>query len=465
MFDIRDDSRVIHFIGLGGIGISGLAEILHSIGYKIQGSDCYHSQNIDRLERLGITAFIGHDKTYVENAGIVVYSSAIKKDNPELIRARELRIPCLTRAEMLAQIVRLKKSIVVAGSHGKTTVTSICASILEMASMSPTVINGGIINAYKTNAKLGDGDWAVVESDESDGSFVTLFPTIGIVTNIDNEHSNHYGSFENLKLAFKSFLSNLPFYGAGIVCLDDSSIERVVTDMTDRNIITYSITKDSMFRAINIKKTSKGSTFDVKTCDNFLKEVHIPLLGDHNILNALAALATATELKIDLEIVKTTLASFSGVGRRFSTIGVVQGITFIDDYAHHPTEIRALLRAAKQKTNGKILIVCQPHRFTRLITLFKEFCDCFEDADIIVLTEVYKADDLETSDISSRDLYDALYHSGKNVLFAEDESRVASIVDESIKNRILTDGDLILFAGAGSISKWAHGIYMDLADR
>ncbi|MDR1288913.1 MAG: UDP-N-acetylmuramate--L-alanine ligase [Holosporales bacterium] len=463
MFDIRDGSKVIHFIGLGGIGVSGLAEILHSIGYTVQGSDIHHSPNIDRLERLGITAFVGHDKNHVENASIVVYSSAIRRDNPELIRAKELRIPCLTRAEMLSQIVRLKKSVVVAGSHGKTTVTSICAAVLEMASMSPTIINGGIINSYKTNAKLGGGAWAVVESDESDGSFVTLFPTIGIVTNIDREHINHYGSFENLKLAFKSFLNNLPFYGAGIVCLDDPCVEEIIDDITDRNIVTYSIAKDSMFQAVNIRKTSTGSIFDVKIHDDILEEISIPLLGDHNILNALSAIAVAVELKIDLEIVKTTLASFSGVSRRFTSLGVIRGISFIDDYAHHPTEIRTLIKAAKQKTNGKIIIVCQPHRFTRLNLLFKEFCECFDGASIIVITSVYRADDTETADISSSNLYDALCGAGRNAIFAADEAEVAKVIKDLMNGDTLEDGDVILFAGAGNISRWAHGIYEELS--
>ncbi|MDR2598621.1 MAG: UDP-N-acetylmuramate--L-alanine ligase [Holosporales bacterium] len=465
MFDIRDGSRVIHFIGLGGIGVSGLAEILHSIGYSVQGSDICRSQNIERLERIGITAFVGHDKEHVNNAGIVVYSSAIRQDNPELIRAKELKIPCLTRAEMLSQIVRLKKSVVVAGSHGKTTVTSMCAAVLEMASLSPTVINGGIINSYKTNAKLGAGDWAVVESDESDGSFVTLFPTIGIVTNIDREHINHYGSFDNLKLAFKSFLNNLPFYGAGIVCLDDAHVREVIDDITDRNIVTYSIAGDSMFRAINIKKTAIGSTFDVKIHDSFLENISIPLLGDHNILNALSAIAVATELKVDLDLVKSTLASFSGVSRRFTLLGDIRGISFVDDYAHHPTEIRTLIRAAQQKTDGKIVIVCQPHRFTRLNILFKEFCECFDGASLVIITSVYRADDAEEDpDIPSKNLYDALRKAGKDAIFAADEADVAASISDLINNNVLNDGDIILFAGAGSISRWAYNIYEELSN-
>jgi UDP-N-acetylmuramate--alanine ligase len=455
VFDILGDSRTIHFIGIGGIGVSGLAEILHAMGYNIQGSDCCYSQNIERLERLGITALIGHDISNINNVDVVVYSSAIGADNPELLQAKARKIPCLTRAEMLSQIVRLKKSIVVAGSHGKTTTTSLCAAILEVASLSPTVVNGGIINAYKTNAKLGSGNWAVVESDESDGSFVKLIPTIGIVTNIDKEHTSYYGSYDNLKLAFKSFLNNIPFYGAGIVCIDDDSVEEIVMDIADKNILTYSINKRSMFQATNIRKTQNGTTFDILMDDKDLESVYTPLLGDHNILNTLAAIATAKQLKISPEMMKTTLASFSGIGRRFSTLGMVDGVIFVDDYAHHPTEIAATISSAKQKSSGKIVVICQPHRFTRLLTLFDEFCKCFDLADVVIVTEVYKADDTVDSEISSKNLYDALTVSGKNVMFAEGKDDLLYIIKNLIKN----NGDILLFVGAGSISKWAHEIY------
>ncbi|MDR1233605.1 MAG: UDP-N-acetylmuramate--L-alanine ligase [Holosporales bacterium] len=467
MFGICDDDEIIHFIGLGGVGMSGIAEILHSLGYTIKGSDIRHSQHIERLERLGITAFIGHDKTNVANADVVVYSSAIHPDNPELLRARELRIPCLTRAEMLSQIVRLKKSIVVSGSHGKTTVTSICASILEMAAFDPTVINGGVINSYKTNAKLGCGDWTVVESDESDGSFVQLFPTIGIITNIDNEHVNHYGSLSNLKNAFKSFFTNLPFYGTGIACIDDPNVAEIIGDIMDRNIVTYAIRENAMLRAINIRKDKDGSLFDVKLEDDILRDIYIPMLGDHNILNALSAIAMSRILKIEPDTVRKTLASFTGVNRRFTIIGSMGGITFVDDYAHHPTEIRVLINAAKQKTiHGKVVIVCQPHRFTRLNTLFNEFCTCFDGADVIILTPVYKADDSETSNITSKNLYEALNDVGKNVTLTDDQGDVEDVLCKLMNEGTLSSGDIILFAGAGNISRWGHDIYEKLmADR
>lgn len=458
MFASSINNEIIHFIGMGGIGMSGIAEILHSLGYVVQGSDKNPSQNIERLERLGIKAFIGHSPENVEDANVVVYSSAIKPDNPELIRARSLRIPCLTRAEMLSQIVRFKKSVVVSGSHGKTTVTSICAAILEMASFNPTVVNGGIIHAYNTNAKLGAGDWAVIESDESDGSFVQFFPTVGIITNIDKEHITHYGNFENLKVAFKTFLNNLPFYGVGIVCIDDPNVEDLVSTMTDRRLITYSIDKPSMFQAVNIRRSENGSTFDVAYNDGILTDISIPLLGDHNIKNSLAAIAMSYELGIDPSVVKSTLASFSGVNRRFTKVGKIGNTLVIDDYAHHPTEIKSLLSAARQKVHGKVVIIHQPHRFTRLNTLFAEFSHCFDSADKVIITPVYKADDIETAPITAGDLYGNLKQQGKDVCFANDKDELQSILSRMVEGDELSHDDIILFAGAGSISKWAHEI-------
>jgi len=454
MFAISNGSEIIHFVGIGGIGMSGIAEIMHSLGYVVQGSDKVHSQNIERLERLGIKAFIGHDAENVANANVVVYSSAIKQNNPELQRARELKIPCLTRAEMLSQIVRFKKSVVVSGSHGKTTVTSLCASILEMASFHPTVVNGGIIHSYNTNAKLGTGDWAVIESDESDGSFTQFFPTIGIITNIDKEHIAHYGNFENLKSAFRTFLNNLPFYGAGIVCIDDPNVADLVKDMNDRKIVTYSIDQNSMFKAVNIRKSENGAIFDVNHNGEIIENISIPLLGDHNIKNALSAIAMADELGIDISIVKATLASFTGVNRRFTKVGTIGSALVIDDYAHHPTEIKSLLNSAKQMSSGKVVIIHQPHRFTRLNTLFDEFCHCFNLADKIVITPVYKADDIETAPITADDLFKNLKSQGKDVLFANDALEVQGI----LQGITLSPDDIILFAGAGSISKWAHEI-------
>ncbi|MDR0744787.1 MAG: UDP-N-acetylmuramate--L-alanine ligase [Holosporales bacterium] len=468
MFEVCDNNKTIHFIGIGGIGVSGIAEILHHLGYIVQGSDKVYTSNLERLEKLGMTLFVGHDPSHVENSDVVVYSSAIKSDNVELVKARELKIPCLPRAEMLSQLVRFKKSIVVAGSHGKTTVTSICAAMLEMADFDPTVINGGVINAYKTNAKLGIGNWTVIESDESDGSFTKFTPTIGIVTNIDKEHIAYYNSFENLKNSFKTFLSNIPFYGAGIVCTDDENIYDIINNMTDIKIITYSIIKDSMFKAINIRKTEAGSTFDVAinvpNNNEIITDINIPLLGEHNIKNSLAAVATAYELKINTEIIKATLNSFAGVRRRFTKVGTINKVPVIDDYAHHPTEIRALLESAGQYSKGKIIIIHQPHRFTRLNTLFIEFTECFDKADIVLITQVYKADDADSGKINAEDLYQALVKKGKNAIFAKDIESMQNGLENIININKLTNADLIIFSGAGSISKWAYEIVKNIGE-
>lgn len=462
MFAICKNDMIIHFIGIGGIGMSGIAEILHSLGYIVQGSDKSSSQNTERLEKLGIKVFIGHDAKNVENADIVVFSSAIKSINSELVQAKNLNIPCLSRAEMLSQIVRFKKSIVVSGSHGKTTVTSLCAAILEMANFNPTVVNGGIINSYKTNAKLGNGEWAVIESDESDGSFVQFFPTIGIITNIDHEHIIHYGNFENLKNAFKTFLNNLPFYGVGIVCIDDDNVADVVKNITDRKIITYSIERDSTFKAVNIVKTVNGSNFDVLHDGDLIKGFSINLMGEHNIKNSLSAIAAAYELGIDMNIVRATLSEFTGVNRRFTKVGKIKETLVIDDYAHHPTEIKALLESAKQKVSGNVTIICQPHRFTRLNTLFKEFCTCFDKADRIIVLPVYKADDLETAEVNSQTLYDHLKETKNDVLFANGPEELKCLLADLADKGAFTPNDIIIFAGAGSISKWAHEIVSEI---
>jgi UDP-N-acetylmuramate--alanine ligase len=450
--------------------MSGLAEILQSLGYIIQGSDRSFSQNVDRLEKLGITAFIGHNSDNIKNADVIVFSSAISQDNPELLQARKLRIPCLSRAEMLSQIVRFKKSVVIAGSHGKTTVTSICATVMEMAALSPTIVNGGVINAYNTNAKLGTGDWAAIESDESDGSFTKFFPTIGIVTNIDREHIIHYGSFESLKIAFKTFIDNLPFYGAGIMCIDDKEVLDVATSITDRRVVTYGIdNSDAMIRATNIRKNSCGSVFDVEYDGVAIKDVNLSLLGTHNILNSLAAIGMAIELQIDIDIVKAALASFTGVNRRFTFVGTIAGACVIDDYAHHPTEIKALLRSARQKTDGRVIIICQPHRSTRLNSLFSEFCNCFDEADDIIVTPIYQpiygASEPESYTLTSYDMFTALKKAGKAVTFVRDKEELESLLRGMIVSNELSDRDIALFSGAGDISSWAYEIVSKIGAR
>lgn len=469
MFAVCENNKIIHFIGLGGIGVSGLAEILHSLGYIVKGSDRSYSQNLERLEKLGIQVFIGHDQKNVGNADVVVYSSAIKDDNPEILYAKSHKIPVLSRAEMLSQIVRFKKSVVVAGSHGKTTVTSLCASLLEMSSFYPTIVNGGVINSYQTNAKLGKGDWAVIESDESDGSFVEFFPYIGIITNIDHEHINHYGSFENLKLAFKKFIKNLPFYGCGIVCIDDENVCDIIKDTLDRRIITYSIEKeDAMFRASNIRKFDDTTKFDVMLNNElYIKDVEVPILGDHNIKNTLASIAMSFELNISEDTIKSTLKNFQGVNRRFTKIGKINGIQIIDDYAHHPTEIRSVLNAAKQyKSDGKIVAICQPHRFTRLNNLFDGFVNSLAISDIVAIAPVYKADDKDSGKISSQDLFDAIKEIKKeDAFYVENEEDIEYFIKDLINTHKICDKDVILFLGAGNISRWARNIVERIGDR
>lgn len=451
-------NSIIHFIGIGGIGMSGIAEILHSLGFTIQGSDLVRSSNIERIEKLGIKTFLGHKAENVKNADIVVYSSAITLDNVELCSAKSLHIPCLTRAEMLSQIARFKQSVVVAGSHGKTTVTSLSATLLEMANMNPTVINGGIINSYGSNAKLGNGDWIVIESDESDGSFVQILPTIAIVTNIDKEHIYYYGSFKALKQAFKQFLNNLPFYGTGIVCIDDTNVKEVISEISDRKILTYGFSNDANIQALNIRKSSSGSIFDVKCNGEVIQDINIPLFGDHNIRNVLSIIALSKLLKIDINITKSMLASFTGVKRRFTKIGYIDNVLAIDDYAHHPTEIKSLILAAKQHKQGRVILIHQPHRFRRLNQLFNEFCECLKLADASIILPVYKANESGVAPLDAKDLYKALLNDNHDTYYAGNQEELEIILQDIINKKQLNSNDIILFSGAGSISKIAHSV-------
>lgn len=460
MFNNRN--QLIHLIGIGGIGMSGLAEILHSLGFSVQGSDQTSSGNTKRLEKLGIKIFIGHSQTNIAGADVIVISSAIKQNNVELEKAQSLNIPCLTRGEMLSQIVRLKKSVVIAGSHGKTTVTSLCAELLELANLQPTVVNGGIINSYGSNAKLGRGNWAVVESDESDGSFVRLLPSIAIITNIDKEHIRNYGNFRALQDAFVNFVENVPFYGVAIICKDDKNTEYVLKKVRNRQIVTYGLSDNADFQGINIKKSNEGSVFDVKHSNSIIENINIPLFGIHNIRNALSIVALSQIMNIDVSVVKTVLANYAGTRRRFSTVGKIGDVLVIDDYAHHPTEIKALLDAAHQRKSGKIVIIHQPHRFTRLNNLFDEFCTCFNSADTVVILPVYKADDIVDAPLNSTNLFNALQEKNKNVYFASDKSTLKEVVKNIIKAQKLGKNDIILFSGAGSISNLAYEIVSEL---
>ena len=388
------DTGPIHFVGIGGIGMSGIAEVMLNLGYKVQGSDMRENANVLRLKELGANIFIGQRAEQVHGAEAVVMSSAIKADNPELVEARSRSIPVVRRAELLAELMRLKWAIAVGGTHGKTTTTTMIAALLEGGGLDPTVINGGIINAYGSNAKLGMGEWMVVEADESDGSFLKLFPTVAVVTNVDPEHMEHYGSFDVLRKAFDSFVENLPFYGFGVLCIDHSEVQSMVGRITDRRVITYGFNPQADVRAENLKLEPTGSRFDVvfRNADNVEErwaDLFLPMAGKHNVQNVLSAIAVARRLGLSKTLVRKGLDSFDGVKRRFTHVGEWNGVTIIDDYGHHPVEISAVLQAARQVSQGKVHAVVQPHRYSRLSDLFEDFCTCFNDADHVYVADVY----------------------------------------------------------------------------
>jgi UDP-N-acetylmuramate--alanine ligase len=445
---------ILHFVGIGGIGMSGIAEILHNLGYKVQGSDVSESSNVARLRKLGIAVFIGHKPENLENAHVLVVSSAIKPDNPELMAARSQRLPVVKRAEMLAELVRLKWSIAIAGTHGKTTTTTLIAQILETAKLDPTVINGGIINAYGTNTRLGAGDWMVVEADESDGTFLKLGATIAVVTNIDPEHLDHYGDFETLKAAFVSFIQNLPFYGYGVVCIDHPEVQALIPKIADRRLITYGFSPQADVRAVNLRKTNTGTLFDVDLQGRTLQDLFLPMLGEHNVQNALSAIAIAQQLKIEDSTLKQGLANFAGVKRRFTLVDMVDGVTIIDDYGHHPVEIAAVLKAARDATDKKVIAVVQPHRYTRVRDLWEQFSTCFNLADSVVLLPIYEAGETPLEGITSAALGESIRNHGhKNVSVLESADALAAL----IKNTAST-GDYVVCLGAGNITQIAHAL-------
>ncbi len=454
---------VIHFIGIGGIGMSGIAEVLHNLGYKVQGSDAASSYNTDRLIGHGIKVFIGQDANNVAEASVVVVSSAIKVDNPEMIAARVARLPIVKRAEMLAELMRLKIAIAVAGTHGKTTTTALTAAILEAAKMQPTVINGGIINARGTNAYLGSGEWMVVEADESDGSFTKLPATIAIVTNIDPEHLDYYGSFDAAKAAYQSFLTNLPFYGFAVLCTDHPEVQALASRVHDRRFITYGMNPQADIRAVNVRSSAEGEIFDLEIAarageqTRVIKDVLLSMHGLHNVRNALAAIAIAQELKLDDKILIETLTNFEGIKRRFTKTGIVGGITVIDDYGHHPVEIEATLkaaRAAQSHSGGKVIAVVQPHRYTRVHDLFKEFCTCFNDANTVIIADIYSAGEEPIEGISADSLAEGLQRAGhRHVLRLSSHDVLAEMVAD-----VARSGDMVVCLGAGSISKWAYAL-------
>ena len=454
---------MIHFVGIGGIGMSGIAEVMRNLGYQVQGSDLSESYNLDRLRASGIEVMIGHAAENIKDASVVVISSAVKPSNPEVVEARNRRIPVLRRAEMLAELMRLKMTVSVAGTHGKTTTTSMVAALFEAAGLGPTVINGGIINAYGTNAVLGKGDWMVVEADESDGTFIKIPSTVAVVTNIDPEHLDHYGSFDAVREAFKQFLDQLPFYGFGVLCLDHPEVQALVGRITDRRVVTYGFSPQADVRALDHEAKADGQRFRVEIADrvtgeySHIENIHLPMHGRHNVLNALAAIGVATELGFSDAAIVKGFASFGGVKRRFTKTGEVAGITIIDDYGHHPVEIAATLAAARAAVadgGGRVIAVMQPHRYTRLKSLFDEFCTCFNDADVVMVSPVYEAGEEPIEGIHRDALVEGLHRFGHRAAFAlPSEKDLAAMVAEHAQ-----PGDFVICLGAGSITKWAHAL-------
>jgi UDP-N-acetylmuramate--alanine ligase len=449
----------VHFIGIGGIGMSGIAEIMLRIGYTVQGSDAKASANTERLEKLGVKMFIGHDASHIEGASAVVYSTAVKADNPEMAAARERRLPLVRRAEMLAELMRLQFSVAVGGTHGKTTTTSMVAAILDAGGLDPTVVNGGIINAYGTNAKVGTGDWIVVEADESDGSFLKLRSTVAVVTNIDPEHLDHYGDFEAVKKAFRDFVENIPFYGFAAVCTDHPEVQAMAARVENRRLVTYGANPQAEVRAENITMGPEGARFDAviaPRADGSLRidDLHLPMPGHHNVMNALAAIAVAHELKVTPEDIRKGLAGFGGVRRRFTTTGVADGVRIIDDYGHHPVEISSVLKAARAVTQGRVIAVVQPHRYSRLRDLFDDFCHGFNDADVVVVADVYAAGEAPLPGFDRDALVEGLRRYGhRRAIALTSPADLPAVIGQEAKA-----GDLVVLLGAGDITAWAYAL-------
>ncbi|MBB4395468.1 UDP-N-acetylmuramate--L-alanine ligase [Bradyrhizobium sp. ERR14] len=450
----------IHFVGIGGIGMSGIAEVLVNLGYAVQGSDASDNYNLDRLRKKGAKVSVGHKAENVDGAEVVVVSTAIKRDNPELMAARERRIPVVRRAEMLAELMRLKSCVAIAGTHGKTTTTTMVATLLDAGGLDPTVINGGIINAYGSNARLGAGDWMVVEADESDGTFLKLPTDVAIVTNVDPEHLDHFKTFEAVQDAFRHFVENLPFYGFAVMCIDHPIVQSLVGKIEDRRIITYGENPQADARLVDLTPMGGGSKFKVAFRDRKTGAVHeipdlmLPMPGRHNASNATAAIAVARELGVSDEAIRKAIAGFGGVKRRFTKTGEWNGVTVIDDYGHHPVEIAAVLKAARESTNGKIIAVVQPHRYSRLQSLFEEFCTCFNDADAVVVADVYAAGEAPIDGIDRDHFVTGLRaHGHREVVPLPNAGELANIV-----HGIAKSGDLVVCLGAGNITQWAYAL-------
>ena len=452
----------IHFVGIGGIGMSGIAEVLLNLNYKVQGSDIKKSPITERLEKLGIKIFYEHDALNLKKAAVVVISTAVSGSNPELVEARNKGIPIVKRSEMLAELMRLNSNIAIAGTHGKTTTTTLVATLLDGGGLDPTVINGGIIHAYGSNARLGQGDWMVVEADESDGTFNRLPATLAVVTNIDPEHLDHWGDFEMLRKGFFDFVSNIPFYGVAFCCTDHPEVQALVGKVTDRRIITYGFNAQADVRAVNLTFMDGVSYFDVLLQkENITLEcLSLPMPGNHNVSNSLAAIAISRHLNIDEKSIKKSLSQFKGVNRRFTQVAELNGIKIIDDYGHHPVEISAVLSAARQTATGKVFAIHQPHRYTRLNSLFEDFCSCFNEADFVGIMEVYSAGETPIDGASRSDLVNGLVrHGHRNVFSLDNEDNLETLIRRKAKS-----GDIIVFLGAGTISVWANNLPSRLSD-
>ncbi len=469
MQNLPENIGTLHFVGIGGIGMSGIAEVLNTLGYKVQGSDLSESGNVKRLRKQGINVSIGHAaKNILDSKGnapsAVVISSAVKSNNVELAAAREAKIPVMRRAEMLAELMRLKRAVAISGTHGKTTTTMMVGQMLDTAGFDPTVINGGIVNAYGTNTRHGKSDWMVVEADESDGTFTRLPATVAVITNIDPEHLDHYGSFEKAKEAYAQFVHNLPFYGYAVLCIDHPEVQNLIATITDRRVITYGFNPQADVQAQNIRSDADGSIFDVRFAERLgggkeimLRDIHLPMLGTHNVQNSLVSLAIAHEMQVPAALMKKALSNFSGVKRRFTKTGEENGVTIIDDYAHHPVEIEVVLKTARMavaKTRGKVIAVMQPHRYTRLRDLFDQFCTCFNEADTVLITDVYTAGEQPIDGADKNSLVEGIKKHGHR-----DVSALKSKDDLPTALKALAKpGDYVICMGAGDITYWAYDL-------
>jgi UDP-N-acetylmuramate--alanine ligase len=459
MRGVATDIGTIHFIGIGGIGMSGIAEVMHNLGYKVQGSDVAEGYVVEGLRKHGIPVTIGHKAENLGDAAVVVTSTAIKRGNPEVDLALERRIPVVRRAEMLAELMRLKSTVAVAGTHGKTTTTSMVAALLDAGGIDPTVINGGIINSYGSNARLGASDWMVVEADESDGSFLRLDGTVAVVTNIDPEHLDHYGSFDAVKNAFVEFVENVPFYGAALLCLDHPEVQAIIPRVRDRRVVTYGFSAQADVRGVNVMPIPGGNRFEaiIRMRDGgtrSIEGIELPMPGRHNVQNSLAAIGVALELGVSDDIIRTGFSKFRGVKRRFTHVGEVDGITIIDDYGHHPVEIRAVLAAAREGAKGRVIAVVQPHRFTRLHDLLGEFQTAFNEADMVYVAPVYPAGEQPIEGVNAAALVKGLKQRGHRA--AQEIAGPDALAAELAQ--VARPDDMVVCLGAGDITKWAAGL-------